>query len=156
MMQRLLPRSIDNRYAGSTAALWLLGLVLVTRSAQSLSILVDGPAIITGADGIPLDTYAPVAAGTVVATVALAGMARLVLCLLGFLILARYRAAAGLMFLALIVEHLGRMLVLQIYPIVRTGSPPGPVVNQALFACMVLGLALALWRRDGGGDRRGA
>jgi len=36
-------------------------------------------------------------------------------------------------------------LILQFIPIVRTGTPPGIVVNLIIFALMIVGLMLSLW-----------
>jgi hypothetical protein len=51
------------------------------------------------------------------------------------------------MFALLLLEHLSRRLILLVLPIVRTGSPPGFVVNLVLLALMIAGLALSLWSR---------
>jgi hypothetical protein len=51
------------------------------------------------------------------------------------------------MFAVLVLDYLARQLILHFVPIVRTGSPPGPVVNFVLFSLMIVGLALSLWRQ---------
>jgi hypothetical protein len=51
------------------------------------------------------------------------------------------------MFAFLLLEHLGRKLILQILPIVRTGTSPGFAVNLVLLAVMIVGLTLSLWSR---------
>jgi hypothetical protein len=51
------------------------------------------------------------------------------------------------MFAMLLLEHLGRKLILHFLPIVTTGTPPGIFVNLGLLALMIGGLALSLWRR---------
>ena len=38
-------------------------------------------------------------------------------------------------------------LVFQFVPLLRAGSPVGPLVNLMLFVVMVVGLGLSLWRR---------
>jgi MYXO-CTERM domain-containing protein len=52
------------------------------------------------------------------------------------------------MFALLLLEHVGRRLVLYLMPIARTGTPPGYYVNLVLLAVMLLGLALSLRRRS--------
>jgi hypothetical protein len=70
---------------------------------------------------------------------------------LGIVVLVRYRSMIPFMFALLLVEHLGRKLILRFLPLVRTGTPPGYFVNLALVAVMIVGLALSLRSRP---DRR--
>ena len=42
MLDGLLPTRLDNQYRGSRVALWLFGLVVALKSAQSLSIILNG------------------------------------------------------------------------------------------------------------------
>jgi hypothetical protein len=145
MIRRLLPLSIDNSYRGHRLALWLFGLLLFVRTAMGVNSILKGRSILTSADGIPLDTYPPAAAQTLVSLFALLGLSNLVLCLLGILVLVRYRSMVPLMFALFLTEHLGRRLILSLQPIVRTGRPPGLYISLALLALMLGGLALSLW-----------
>lgn len=149
MLDRLLPRRIDNAYHGHKVALWLFAALVLMKSAVGLSSVFDGRDVAVSADGIPLDTFTPAGAQTVVAAFAAWGLAQLVICLLCLLVLARYRAAVPFMFALLLLEHLSRRLLFQVMPIVRTGTPPGFYVNLVLAALMVAGLALSLRGRDG-------
>ena len=145
MSNRLLPRHADNNYQGRRLALWLFGVVVLLKVIMSLNSIFNGRFVATSADGIPLDTFPPAAAQTVVALFAIWALGQLIICLVCIAVLARYRAMIPLMFALLLLEHLGRKLVLQIIPIVRTGAPPGFVVNLVLLALMVVGLTLSLW-----------
>ena len=148
MFNLLLPRRIDNTYRGHRLALWLFGLLLFMKSAISLNSIFHGYTVAQSADGIPLDTFPPAAARAVVSLFGLLGVSQLMFCLLGILVLARYRAMLSFMFALLLLEHLSRRLMLQLMPIVRTGKPPGTAINLALLAVMIVGLALSLWSRD--------
>jgi hypothetical protein len=143
--RRLLPRQADNTYYGSKLALWLFGLLVFMKVAMGFNSIVNGHSVASSADGIPLDTFTPAGAQTVVSLFALSGLRQLIICLLGILVLVRYRALVPLMFALLLAEHLGRNVILQVMPIVRTGTPPGAIVNLVLLALMVIGLALSLW-----------
>jgi hypothetical protein len=48
------------------------------------------------------------------------------------------------MFALLLLEHLGRTLILQVLPMPRTGTPPASTINLVLLALMVIGLALSM------------
>ena len=145
MFNQLLPQRIDNTYRGHKLALWLFALVVSVKILQSLLVIFIGHSVVTSADGIPLDTYTPTGAQTVVALFALSGLSRLIIFLLCVLILVRYRSAIPFMFAVLVFHYLAGQLIVQFVPIVRTGTPPGPVVNFILFALMLVGLALSLW-----------
>lgn len=154
MFNHVLPQQIDNTYRGHKLAVWLFGLVVFVRILQSLVVMFNGYSTARSADGIPLDTYAPAAAQTVVALFALSGLYRLFIGLVCVLVLIRYRRAIPFMFALLLLNYLAAQLLLQFIPIVRVGSPPGPIVNLILFALMIVGLALSLARRgDPGTDR---
>lgn len=146
MVDRLLPRHIDNTYRGYKLALWLFGLVVAVRIAQSVSIIFRGYSTARDADGIPLDTYTPAAAQTVVAVFAQGSLWRLIFCVLCVLVLVRYRSAVPLMFALLLLNYLASQLIFQLVPLVRMGTPPGPIVNFIMFVLMIVGLALSLWR----------
>jgi hypothetical protein len=73
-----------------------------------------------------------------------------VLTLLTLLTLLRYRGAISFMFTLLLLNHLAAQLIVQFVPLVRAGTPLGPIANLILFVLMIVGLALSLWKR---GDR---
>jgi len=149
MLDTLLPRSLDNEYRGSRVALWLFGLVVALKGTQSLAILFNGRSTAMGADGVPLDTFAPAAAQTVVAVFAQASLWRLFFCLVGALVLMRYRRGVPLMFSLFALNYLAAQLAFAFVPLPRVGAPVGPVVNLILFVLMLVGLGLSLWRRGG-------
>jgi hypothetical protein len=144
MFEKALPRSIDNTFTGHKSALWLFALILLIKITQSVSVLFAGASVISGADGIPLDTYTPPAAQTIVSVWAFLGFTRLLIYLLGVLVLVRYRSLVSFMFGLLLVQDAGRYLVLHFFPLVRVGSPVGPTVNAILTALTMVGLILSL------------
>jgi len=149
MLGELLPRRMDNDYRGHKLALWLFGLVIAMKSAQSLGIIFNGYATARDADGIPLDSFTPAAAQTVVAVFAQGSLWRLFFCLLCALVLFRYRSAIPLMFGFLALNYLVAQLIFIFVPLPRVGAPVGPLVNLVLFVVMLAGLGSSLWRRGG-------
>src|SRR6476469_2282989 len=113
MFNPLFPQRVDNTYRAHKLALWLFGLIVLMKTAMSVNSIFLGHKIATSADGIPLDTFPPAAAETIVSMFAIWGLAHLMICLLCVLVLIRYRALITFMFLFLLVEHLGRKLILQ-------------------------------------------
>ena len=147
MVDKLLPQRIDNTYRGYRVALWLFGLVVGMMTAQSVLVIFNGYSTVMNADGIPLDTYPPAAAQTIVAVFALRSLLRLIIALLCVLVLVRYRSAIPFMFVILVLNFLLTQLILRFIPMVRTGRPPGPIVNLIMFALIVIGLVLSLRSR---------
>jgi hypothetical protein len=148
MPEPLLPRRADNAYGGRKAALWLFALLLLMRSGMGVNVLFNGRTVAISADGFPLDAYGPAGARAFVALFAIWGWAQLMVCLLGVVVLVRYRALVPLMFALFLLEQAGRRLILRALPIERVGNPPGVWVNAALLVVTAAGLALSLWSRS--------
>jgi len=147
MLNELLPRSLHNNFRGYRIALWILGLLTAVRALQSVMIIFNGHDTVTNADGIPIDSYSADAAQTVLALFALVSVWRLIVCAMSVVALVRYRNAVPIIFVVHIASYLGALLLSAFVPLVRTGNPPGPWVNFALFALMVIGLGLSLVSR---------
>ena len=145
MVNELLPKRIDNTYRGAKLAPWLFALLLLLKTVISLNSIFNGYSVATSADGIPLDTFPPGAAQTIVSDFALWGLSQFMLCLLGILVLARYRSMIPFMFALLLLEYSSRKLILHFLPVVKIGTPPGFYVNLILLTLMIVGLALSLW-----------
>ena len=148
MLNQLLPPRLDNTYRGRKLALVLFGLVVAVRITQSVMIIVNGYSIASSADGIPLETYPAAAAQTILAIFAISSLNRLFVALICVVVLVRYRSAIPTMFLLLALAYLAGEIILRFIPIVRVGTPPGPIVNLIMFALMIVGLVLSLWGRN--------
>ncbi|HYJ91439.1 MAG TPA: hypothetical protein VEV84_09035 [Pyrinomonadaceae bacterium] len=147
--QRLFPRSLDNTFDGYRVALWLFGFVTLIRAVQSVAIIFNGWDTIINADGIPLESYPSGAAQNIIALFAIVSVWRLIFCLAGLVVLVRYRSAVPIMFVLHMLSYLGAVLSSEFVPLMRVGSPPGPLVNLGQFVVMSVGLVLSLIpRRD--------
>ena len=149
MLDHLFPRTIDHAYRGQKAALWLLGIVALMKMTMGFNTVVNGQYVLRSADGVPLDSYSAAAAQTIVAAFALWGWGLLLFAMIAILALLRYRSMTPFVFLLLLTEHLGRKVILQFIPVVRSVTVPATWINTALLALMVVGLVLSLWQRHG-------
>ena len=147
MQNRILPRQIDNDYRGHPIAPWLFGAVILVKLGIGLGTIFNGHEAASSADGIPLDTFTPAGAQAVISLFAIWGIAQLVICLLCILALVRYRGMIPLLFALLLLEYVGKRVVLYFLPIARTGMPPGSMINLVLLGVMIIGLALSLQSR---------
>lgn len=148
MMSRLLPKTFDNTYQGSKLALWLFAFLIASRTIMGMNIMLNGEYVARSADGIPLDTFPAAAAQTALGLFAIFAVDHVMICLLCVLVLVRYRSMIPLMFALLLLEHLGRKLILYFIPIVRVGTPPGFHVNLGLLVVTIVGLVLSLWSQS--------
>ncbi|MFL6375628.1 MAG: hypothetical protein ACJ73D_13255 [Pyrinomonadaceae bacterium] len=147
MLERIFPRSLDNDYRGWRTGLWLFGLVVAMKSLQSVAIIFNSWTTVRDADGMPLDTYSPEASANLVAIFAQSSLWRLTVCTIAVVVLIRYRSAVAVMFLAFIANYLAAQLLNLYHPLIKTGTPPGPWVNLAIFIVMVAGYVLAVLRQ---------
>jgi hypothetical protein len=148
MLKLLLPSSVDNTYHGHELAPWIFALLLLMKTVMSVNSIVIGHSVAAGADGIPIDTFTPHGAQTVISLFAIWGLAQFTLCLIGLVALLRYRALIPFLFALFLLEQLTRKLILHFLPMPTQGATTGHAVNIILPVLMVLGLALSLWRRD--------
>jgi hypothetical protein len=147
MLDRVLPRSIDNTYRGQKVAQWILGLLALMKLVIGINSIINGDVVMASADGIPLATYPATAAQTLLALWALLGLSHIVTSLLCVLALIRYRSMTAFLFALLLFQHLAGRVILYYIPLVRTGVPPASAINLIHLTLMIAGLALSLWRR---------
>ena len=123
----LFPQTIDNTYRGRKVALWIFGLVVAMRTLQSVFVLFNGYYTVTNADGVPLATYQPDAAQTILALFALSSLARLIISFICLVVLVRYRRAIPFMFVVLALSYLGMLRHPCGARTVEPGVAPAPV-----------------------------
>ena len=149
MRARLFPKQFDNNYSGFWLALWLFVPIVVGRSIQGVESIINTRNVITGADGIPLDSFNAAAAQTVVSMFALLGLQLLVIPLQSLVVLVRYRAMIPFMFLVLLLVQIGSRALIALNPIVRSeGTPVGFYVNLVILMATLIGFALSLQSRS--------
>lgn len=156
MLGRLFPRKLDNTYEGSWIAVWLLAPVLIAKTLMGfnfsgLNPIIDVGEILRTVDGVPLDTFSPEAAATVVDSAAAWGMALFTLCLFAWLALFRYSAALPLAILLLLIEQLGRTADGSFRAITElisgsTALSMGAIINLAMSTLLIVAAALSLLR----------
>jgi len=144
MFNRLLPSVADFTYKGSRVAIWLLGLVLFMKVVIALGAIFNGHYSASVADGIPLDSYPPLAVQAFLTLLASLGLSQLMLGLLGVVVLFRYRALIPLFLLVLLIEYLARKGINAYLPIARSANAPGGAINWVIFGIMLLAFVLSM------------
>lgn len=145
ILDRLFPARIDNRFPGHRLAIWLFALFVALRLIMGTNSILNTRAVATGADGMALDSLPTAAAESLLLMFALLSLSQLMLALLSLIALIRYKALIPLMYLVLLVEHLGRRALVLMQATDRAETlPVGAYINMGLLALLVAGLALSL------------
>ena len=143
-LKPLFPRELGNAYRGRKLGLWIFGFVVLVKSLRMLMSIFNGRTTLRSADGIPIDAYPPGAGQTVVSLFALLAFTYLMICVICWVVLLRYRSAVPMMFMLLLLDYVSRRAILHFLPVGRTGAPAGVMVNLVLFAVMIVGFVLAI------------
>lgn len=156
MLGRLFPQSLTNAYQGSWASLFLLLPVLIMKTVigfnfSGLNPFVSVSDVLQTIDGVPLDTFSPEAAATIVDSAGAWGMALFALCLFVWIVVVRYRAGLPAVILVLMSEQVGRTgvdtarLVLEV---VATPAIPaaGALINLGMTVFLAIAFLLSLVR----------
>ena len=150
MLDRILPKRIDNDYRGHRFALWAFYPITLMTVGRSLIHIFRSDGGAQSIATIPLDTFVAGGAETVISVFALWGLSQLLIGLLFVLVSFRYRAMIPLMYVLILAEYLGRIAIGLTKPIVTVGTPPGGPGNLVMIALGVIGLVLSL-RGEGDG-----
>lgn len=145
MLQRLLPKTIDNHTPGHPLALWALVPITVLTLGRSLVHMFGTDGGAQSIATIPLDSYPEAAATAVVVIFALWGLQQLLVGFVYVVVLLRYRALLPSMYLLLLLEYIGRLgLGLWKGPIETISRPPGSVFTLIMIVVAAAMLLLSL------------
>ena len=147
MLSRLFPSVTNFTYQGARVALWIIGVVLLLKVVTGGAAVFIGHEAASAADGFRLTEYSPQGAQAVVALFGALGVTQILVCGLGAIVLARYRALVPLFLLFLILEFLARKGVAHLNPIARAPGTVGFWLNWAIFLSLCIAFALSLKQR---------
>lgn len=139
LLKRLLPPNLDNHLHGHRSALWLLGIFVALKLAMSVNSIVNTASVAAGADGFGLASYGGDGAAAVLMLFALGAVDQLMLALLALAALVRYRSMVPFVCLLLVLDQLGRRILIQTYDIERAASAGG--ISYLAFAPLALAAA---------------
>lgn len=145
MLDRLFPRQVDNDFQGHRAAIWLLWFLTALMLVVSTRSILVTEAVAVGADGIPIHSFGPVGARTVLMLFALDSVGTLTFGLLAVAVLTRWRSLVPFLYLLLLGGQIVRRLIIQAYAIPRAeGSIGGIWLIVFVLGLLSLGLILSL------------
>ena len=141
----LLPSTVTNSYRGSPVSKAVFAAMTVLTIGRSLAhiFLKDGGS--RSIATIPLDRYQPEASDTIISMFALWGLSQLLMGFVYLLVLWRYQSLIPLMWLFVLVEWSGRLMVGICKPTIETiETPPGAVGNVVIPILSIIMLPLSL------------
>lgn len=153
ILSRLFPAQFDNVFRGNRIALWVFYALtaLTLWRSQHHVFAPDGGA--QSIATIPLDSYVQGGADTVVSVFALWGLAQLGMAFIMLLACVRYKAMIPLLWLLILFEYAGRLLLGFYKPIETIETAPGQTGNIVVPVIAVLMLIMSLIpRKNGGAD----
>ena len=114
MLSRIFPKEIDNNYRGYQLAIWLLVLFLLVRTFASVTQIGLNPLwstseVLQSVEGVPLNTFNSKAAKAAIVLFGWWGATNLMLNVLGFIAVVRYRAMIPLVYLLIVGSHIGQV-----------------------------------------------
>ena len=147
MLDQIFPNQLSNDYQGKPIAKWVFVALTVLTVARSLAhiFLPDGGA--QSIATIPLDDFTSNGAAATIHIFALWGLSQLMFGLVYVLVLWRYQALISLMWLFILIEYSGRLLLTLAKPFEIVGTSPGAIGNYIFIPLALLMLVLSLGRR---------
>ena len=144
MLKLIFPAKFDNQLRGHRLALWIFYACTIVTVGRSLAhiFLADGGA--QSIATIPLDTFTTGGAATVIAVFALWGLSQLLLAFIFALVACRYRSMIPLMYVLILIEYAGRIVIGLNKPLATLETPPGAIGNILFIVLAICGLALSM------------
>ena len=143
---KLLPVVIDNQFRGIKLSQYAFLLITAATIVRSLIHVLAPDGGAQSIATIPLESYSPQAAATVILMFSLWGLSQL---LMGFVYLGvylKYKSLIPMMYLLLTVEYAMRIVIGQMKPIVTSGTAPGSIGNWIMVPVCAVLLALSLFQ----------
>ncbi len=146
MWNKLLPKTVDNKYKGSIAGLIILCFyTLKSFFAGSVHMFSpDGGA--QSIASITLDQFTKGGADSVITIFAMWGMEQFVIGVISLIIILKYKKLIPFMASVYVLEYVGRFLTPLFTPGVATlHTPPGPAADAVLVPLTIVMLILTLY-----------
>lgn len=144
MFENLFPPMTNNQYQGASLAKWLFIAMTILTLGRSLVhiFLADGGA--QSIATIPLDTISSGASAVITGMFAQWGLTQLMFGLLYVLVLWRYQTLIPLMWLFILFEYSGRLLLGFYKPFETVDTAPGAIGNLIFPVLALIMLVLSL------------
>ena len=140
---RVFPKQLDNSFRGNRIAVIVFALITVFTLARSCIHIFapDG-----GASSIAGINTSVEGGSNVISMFALWGLAQLLMGLVYVVVFFRYKSLIPFMYILIIIEYSGRVLIGMIKPLIVSHTPPGAIGDYILIPLAILMLILCFKR----------
>jgi len=147
MVEKLFPKYLSIKYQGKTIAKWIFAAMTILTIGRSLAhiFLPDGGA--QSIATIPLESFTASGFTVVISMFAQWGLTQLIFGLLYVIVLWRYQSLIPLMWLFIMFEWTGRLLLGFYKPFETVGQAPGGIGNLVFPVVALVMLVLSLQER---------
>ena len=148
MLEKLFPKNIDHNYRGMAIAKWGFVAMTILTIGRSLAhiFMADGGA--QSIATIPLSTFSSDASNIIIGMFAQWGLTQLMFGLLYLIVLWRYQSLIPLMWVFILFEWTGRLVLGFVKPIETVDTAPGAIGNLIFPVLAVIMLMLSLRTRN--------
>ena len=147
LISKILPQNANSNYTGSKITYWVFVLISIVSMVRSCIHLFspDG-----GAGSIAGINLSQGGAESIIFAFGLWGLSQVIYACIQLLVAFRYKTLIPLMYIILIAETLGRMLVGWAKPPVLLHTPPGGAANYIMLPLAIIMLILSLRNASAG------
>jgi hypothetical protein len=147
MLESIFPKQLNHESQGSSTAKWVFVIITAVTIVRSLIHMFAPDGGAQSIATIPLDSFTPQGASTVVLLFAIWGLSQLVIGIIYIVVLWRYQAMIPFMYLLIIVEYGMRIVLGVLKPIEATGTTPGAIGNFIILPVAVVMFVLSIRNR---------
>ena len=144
MLKKLIPEHIDNSWKGSRLTLWVFSVITVITIGRSMVHMFAPDGGAQSIATIPLDSFTPQGAHTVILIFSLWGLSQLLMGLMYAVVIWRYRALIPLMYVFIFLEYVLRIFLGFIKPIETRSIAPGAAGNYIMAPLALVMLVMCL------------
>lgn len=140
---RILPKQLDNSFRGNRIAVIVFALITVFTLARSCIHIFapDG-----GASSIAGINTSVEGGSNVISMFAFWGLAQLLMGLVYLAVFFRYKSLIPFMYILIIIEYSGRVLIGMVKPLIVSHTPPGAIGDYILIPLAIMMLMLCFKR----------
>lgn len=148
MINKLFPKNVNKNYDGLYIAKWMFLVITILTISRSLAhlFLPDGGA--QSIATIPLTSYSANASKVIIGMFAQWGLSQLMVGFLFVIVICRYKSLIPLMWLFVLFEYGGRLLLGIYKPYETSGTAPGAIGNIIFPFLALIMLILSLKERN--------
>ena len=140
---RILPKQLDNSFRGNRIAVIVFALITVFTLARSCIHIFapDG-----GASSIAGINTSVEGGSNIISMFAFWGLAQLLMGLVYLVVFFRYKSLIPFMYILIIIEYSGRVLIGMVKPLIVSHTPPGAIGDYILIPLAIMMLMLCFKR----------